>query len=287
MASRIPDDFPRKIVLGATGHLGAILRAFWPNDASIVWQSRQKTHGFSFIDPLSDPQTWPAKTFNPQAVFCLSGITPARAAQTGARMGDNIDLALAAIRASATLGAHRVFLASSAAVYGAEDGEMDETAICNPASEYGRAKLEMEQRSIDLGQNLNIPVTCLRIGNVAGADAIVGGWKVGMALDQLPDGTTPARSYIGPKTFADVLATLANTPNLPPILNVAAPGTVHMGDLLDAAGLEWQPRKAGPGVIANVTLSTRRLALHFNFAPQASTAEGQIAEWLDYKRRVQ
>ena len=130
-------------------------------------------------------------------------------------------------------------LASSAAVYGAQAGLLAETAPPAPLSDYARIKIGMEQQGAELGQSLDVPVCALRIGNIAGVDAILGGWRVGFRLDRFEDGTTPRRSYIGVKTLARTLLALSRCRDLPPVLNVAAPGVTEMGALLDAAGLDW------------------------------------------------
>lgn len=122
-------------------------------------------------------------------------------------------------------------------------------------------------------------VTALRIGNVAGADAILGGWRPGMQIDRFPDGRTPSRSYIGPVTLARVLHALCQADKLPPILNVAAPGAVEMGALLDAAGLAWQPKPAPAAAIPEVRLDTNALERHVDFTPETQTPAGLVREW--------
>lgn len=158
-------------------------------------------------------------------------------------MDDNVTLALAAVRAGAKAGVP-VLLSSSAAVYGNQTGVLDETCPLAPLNAYGQAKARMEREAQALAQNLGARVTSLRIGNIAGVDAILGGWRAGFALDRFADGATPRRSYIGAVTLARVLGDLARCSvggrDLPDVLNVAAPGMIEMGALLDAAG--W----AGP-----------------------------------------
>lgn len=261
------------LLLGGTGRLGRILTRFWPGRSDLVVQSRRSGDADLVFDPLHDPVALAEAVGRVRAVICLAGVTHAHAAQTGDAMSLNADLALATLRTMPP-GA-RVFLASSAAVYGAAPGVCRETDGCAPLSDYGRAKLEMEQAAAGLGK----PFTALRIGNVAGADAILGGWRDGMQIDRLPDGTTPSRSYIGPQTLARVLHALTVQDSLPQVLNIAAPGVIEMGALLDAAGLGWAPRPAPEGVIARVELCTTRLARHVSFAPEDSTATGMVAEW--------
>lgn len=263
-----PDvKFKRHVVLGATGRLGAVLRQFWQGDA-VVWQTRTERVGFHKVDILNNPKGLKDLCVGADSILCLAGVigNAAHALQY------NTDLAIAAIQAAQ--GA-RVFLASSASVYGAGGANLYETDACVPVSPYGQAKLAMEQSALATGA----PVTCLRIGNVAGSDAILGGWHNGMTLDARPDGSTPRRSYIGPQTFARTLAYVMDAKAPPPVLNIATPGGVQMGAVLDAAGLPWQPRTPGDHVIWDVTLNTDTLATLVPFAPSCSSAEGIVADW--------
>ena len=284
MASTLSDqdgEIRPVVLLGASGRLGRMLRGLWPGATPPVAQARGAGAGEVTLDPLADPGGTVAALDGAGTVICLWGVTPARAAREGCALSLNVELARAALDAAPAAGAGRVLLASSAAVYGAAEGPLREDAACQPASDYGRAKLEMEA----LAARHPHPATCLRIGNVAGADAILGGWRAGMALDTLADGRTPRRSYIGPASLARVMHALCGHDDLPDTLNVAAPGTVEMGALLDAAGLAWAPRPAGPDTIAEVALDTARLERLTAFAPEEGTPEGIVAQWRAHESR--
>ncbi len=276
--------FPRILVLGATGRLGRMLQRAWPAGRGL-WQARagrlEPGEDRVLLDPLAAPAALARAAERTQAILCLAGVTPA-AAQRGAEMADNIALALAAVRAGAAAGVP-VLLASSAAVYGAQGGLLDEATPLAPVSEYGRAKAEMEARAARAAAGPGVPVTALRIGNVAGADAILGGWRPGFALDRFVDGRTPRRSYIGPMSLARVLEALAlraaGQGDLPGCLNIAAPGAVEMGALLDAAGLAWTPRPAPETAIAEVALDVAALCRLVPLDPEAGRAENLVAEW--------
>jgi len=288
--------FPSVLVLGATGRIGGILRRVWPGiwpetslPDQVLWQARKPVSepepGYceTVFDPLGDPGALIRAATGRAAILCLSGVTPARAARSPdpqAALAHNIALGEAAVRAGAACGA-RVFVASSAAVYGDRPGLLEETAPLAPVSPYGRAKAETEVRAAALGAKLGVPVCALRIANVAGLDAILGGWRPGFELDQFPGGRTPARSYIGPATLARVLGELLMAPDLPGALNIAAPGVVEMGALLEAAGLGWHPRPARPGAIARVALSTTALERFTVLSPADGRAATLVAEWRD------
>lgn len=275
--------FPQVLVLGATGRLGTILRRFLPpaGRGRMRWQARREMPGpgWLFFDPLADGAALARAAEGCDAILCLAGVTPARAA-SGAELADNAALARAAVRAAGQGGCPRVLLASSAAVYGRARGLLREDMAPAPVSDYGRAKALMEERAAEAGAREGVAVTSLRIGNVAGADAILGGWRPGFRLDRFPDGRTPRRSYVGPATLARVLADLLAAPGrLPGALNLAAPGVVEMGALLDAAGLGWRARPAPPEAVAEVRLDLSRLLRLTSFAPAESRPETMVAQW--------
>lgn len=73
------------------------------------------------------------------------------------------------VAAAAENGVKRIVFFSSLSVYGkSPDFLRDETAVCNPASAYGRAKLRAEQYLLDEGRRLGMDVCCLRLAMVYG-----------------------------------------------------------------------------------------------------------------------
>ncbi|MCE8519033.1 NAD(P)-dependent oxidoreductase [Ruegeria pomeroyi] len=277
-------QFPDILVLGATGRIGRILRCVWKPEISqnhILWHTRKpvttERHNWVSFDPLTEPDRLVAAARGRKAILCLSGVIPGRESP-GTTLDDNIDLALAAVRAGAQTGA-RVLLASSAAVYGNQAGLLSEQASTRPTNAYGRAKLEMEQRATELARASGVSCCCLRIGNIAGIDAVLGKWTPKITLDRFPDGHTPRRSYIGPRSLARVLFDLMLVPDLPQVLNIAAPGMVEMGNLLDAAGLHWTPRLPQPGTIAQVQLDTTSLNRLSPVAADEASPACLVAQW--------
>ncbi|TNJ40952.1 NAD(P)-dependent oxidoreductase [Phaeobacter sp. B1627] len=248
------------LVLGASGRIGRSLRHRWGPDAAL-WQARrapgraQEGPGWQIFDPLADPAALAAAARQSGQILCLAGGVPGR----GGDLGDNLRLAEAAIHAAAEAGI-RVILASSAAVYGARGGALHEDLTLTPTHPYGQAKADMEAQAARLGAELGVSVCALRIGNVAGFDAVLGGWRPGFRLDQFPDGRSPRRSYIGPATLADVIAALLAAPRLPEVLNIAQPGPVEMAVLLRAAGRDYATVPAPETAIAEVELDVARLA---------------------------
>ena len=251
--------FPETLVMGATGRIGRLLQSHWCSAEianQLLWQGRSPVglDGMApqvIVQPLTQPAQL-AQAATGRQILCLAGAVPGRG-----NVADNWPLAAATLRAAAP--GQRVILCSSAAVYGDQTGLLTETSPLHPVTAYGQAKCEMEQRSTALAAELGVRLCLLRIGNIAGLDACLGGWTPGFQLDQFGDGSTPVRSYIGVSTLAQLLAELLAHSQLPPVLNLAQPGLIEMGALLTAAGLDWRARPAPHSAIAKVQLDTTLL----------------------------
>ena len=125
----------------------------------------------------------------------------------------------------------------------------------------------------------SVAVCSLRIGNIAGLDAILGNWRPGFQLDQFSDGRTPRRSYIGVQSLAQVLAEVAAASQLPVALNIAEPGVIEMGALLTAAGLNWTPQSAPESTIAEICLDLTALKAIGSLAVREGQADELVAQW--------
>lgn len=200
--------------------------------------------------------------------------------------GADTDLALATLTAARDQGARHVFLMSSAAVYGAGEGDLPETAAPAPLAPYGAQKLAMEQAAQDFARRADVGLTLLRLGNVAGFDALLGGAEPGrtIVLDPVPGQPGgPVRTYIGALSLGRVLGALAELAEkggaLPKVLNIGAPRPVNMADLLDAAGLEWRYGPANPDVLARAVLDTACLQALLPELVISSDPADMVAEW--------
>ncbi|WP_372574047.1 NAD-dependent epimerase/dehydratase family protein [Ruegeria jejuensis] len=273
-------SLPKTLVLGATGRIGRVLQQCWQADTgSVLWQTRRASVpnpalNWARFDPLQDPATLSEAMQGRAALLCLAGVIPGR----GTDLHQNATLAEAAIRAAERVGA-RVLLTSSAAVYGDRAGRLPENLPPQPVNDYGRAKAEMEAGGGALARKLGVEFCVLRIGNIAGLDAILGGWQPGFELDVFDGGRSPRRSYIGVQSLARVLAGVLAAPRLPEILNIAAPEVVEMGALLDAAGRRWTPRPAPDSAIAEVRLDTSALQQIAPVPAEHADPVQMVAQW--------
>ena len=202
-------------------------------------------------------------------------------------LADNTKMALKVCDAAKATGVQHVFIASSAAVYGRGSVDLTESHVPHPVSDYGRAKLVMERQVLRWSQNAGAfapHITCLRIGNIVGADAIIGQEVAGrhINLDSIAGHSGgPMRSYIGPRALAYVLAQLMRSAAwgkaMPKILNIATQRPVFMADLLTAAKLPFHFAPSETSVIAKVCLSTARLAALADLPSQSP--DDLIADW--------
>jgi hypothetical protein len=268
------------LIMGGTGRIGSASRHHWPwmmrSGLRPIWQSRQPKPGFLTWDVLNSDCPPIARD---GIVLCLAGGRGCEAKVQSA-------LALAACEAA---GRH-VFVMSSAAVYGDPGPDpVEEDTPLRPVSDYGRAKQAMEQavQSWRAAKGDAAPgITILRLGNVAGFDALLGAGDAAAPVQLDPitgQEAGPERSYIGPGTLCAVLARLANLAAgqepLPPVLNIATPRPVAMGALLEAAGRAWAFGPENPEAIARVALNTARLQAIVKLPPPAGRPAAMVAEW--------
>lgn len=287
------------LLVGASGRVGRLVWHHWPQGADdpalLVSQRRPGAGPQGAFDWA--PLDGPAGLLNhlsradsgplPSALIVLAGVTPAPGVDAAALAG-NRTLAEACLGAAKAAGIGRVLLASSSAVYGVDPSgaAFAETSPARPQSDYGRAKLAMEA-ACDPARQAGVEVCILRIGNVAGADALLGP-LTGRAVDpQNPvrvhgfaDGRGPLRSYIGPATLARVLAGLATTPTaLPRIVNIAAPRPVHMEDLAQAAGWPVRMIAAPSEARQQITLDCGLLGQICPPRPDDSLPSEMVRQW--------
>lgn len=310
------------MLVGACGRVGRMVRQHWPAGRGLIATARRPSlagpnlagpnlggpnlGGAGLLwAPLEGPTALLAhldKTGQqPAALVMLAGVTPAPGLDEAALHSGNTAIARACLAAARAAGIGRVLLASSSAVYGVDPQgrPFAETAPLAPLSPYGRAKQAMEAEA-DPFREAGMTVTALRIGNVAGADALLFPLTEAMARQGAPrppirlhgfaDGQGPLRSYIGAQTMARVLAALTAHPAplppaplppapLPDVLNLAAPCPVRMRALAQAAGWPCEMVAAPPGAHQTITLDCGRLAGLFPFGKDDSDPAAMVAQW--------
>ena len=254
----------------------------------VVPQSRHEGVGMLVWDPRegSAPLRNYMQTHGQfDVILMFGGITPA----FGRVMTGNADLAKTVLRACASVGIPRVLMASSSAVYGTtQDTPYTERDTLVPSSDYGRDKIEMEQVCASFRRE-GIDICCLRIGNVAGADALLLNAfdpkkKLSMTLDKFENDRGPLRTYIGPASLARALETLALHPNsLPETLNIGLPEPVFMDDLLKAAKIPFNFIRAREIAKQYICLDCSVLSSLHEFDAAEKTATSIVNQALSLK----
>lgn len=251
------------LITGSTGRLGRALQAVWQKQGGpgfeVIGLGRRAELPWRIgIDPAPD---WPEGA----VLLHLAGVVAGEAA----KLAQNAVLTEAVCQAALQRRARHVLVASSVAVYRPGPADIPETQPPDPQNPYGKAKLAAEEAARRvLARSGPTGLTLLRLGNVAGADALLGHGPGPLALDPVAgQARGPERSYIGPVALAGVIAALVRRvmagdglPDvLPDVLNVAQPPVVAMADLLDAAGADWQFGPPRLGVVPRVGVATTRL----------------------------
>lgn len=281
----------RWLFTGANGRIGRMMFRHWqshPPAAHLIWQTR----GLRTVpyvpgsvdralawDILEEPL--PEDIGPIDCILGFAGVTPT----TGSNLELNAALAESTLSAADRAGINRVLITSSSAVYGTSpDGTpLSEDYPINPRNDYGRSKVAMETVCA-LWRSRGLEVCCLRIGNVAGADALllnaVTGAGKNLIIDNFADGAGPWRSYVGPETLAKITAALASYPGaLPEVINIAAPNPVSMADLARAAEFNWSWQTAPASARQRITLDVGRLERLYQFAQADSDPAEMISQW--------
>ena len=280
--------------MGASGRVGRLIASAWANRDSpwhsVPLQYRRPQTGFHYRnirwDVTNGPDgllKWMDRFGALDTLIVMAGVTPA----TSPDMTLNTVIAKAYLDAARIAGIKRVLLASSSAVYGFGDGSpMSETHSCAPINTYGKSKLDMEAMARNVTADTNMEICCLRIGNIAGADALLlnaskATPETPLIIDRFPDGAGPLRSYIGPTQAGDVLAQLAcHQGTLPHVLNLAGTAPIHMEELAIAASLPWRYATAPKTSHQSITLDCSVLISLIDMPLGTHDAKTITLDWL-------
>ncbi|MGJ8598174.1 NAD-dependent epimerase/dehydratase family protein [Sulfitobacter sp.] len=283
----------RVLVLGASGRIGKMLRRIWTQaplhaagtNIEFTFQTRRVCENHPG-DLLWDALQHPPKALTDAAPFdcmvVLSGIVP----KPGADLTLNTALGSACVTAAAGMGIPHVLLASTSAVYGIHSNSpFSEDDPLDPVNDYGRSKREMEAACQTQAAAAGVALCCLRIGNVAGADALLGNGAAlapgaRLQLETFKDRGTPVRSYIGPQSLAHVILSLIQKRDrLPVVLNIAAPRPVSMRALAEAADIAYDLCPANDDAHQYVTLTCDTLAALHRFEPAEAEPCEMVRQW--------
>ncbi len=266
------------IVTGAGGRIGRLLHIFARASEfaafSMIWTSRD------------GPQVWDLTGAGVPGLPRGGILLHLAAVLPGPHHDDliagNLRLAEAIIAQDRLSPFSHVVFMSTVAVYAPGTQAIAETEVPAPQSDYGRAKLHCETR---LCAAFGGRLTILRLANLAGADALLGGnpGSGEVVLDPIPGTSSgPLRSYIGPKTLARALGVLlgqiALGKTLPGILNVSQPKAVAMDHLLTAAGRAW---RFGPSRTATVAKVAVDVSVLMNICPLPDLDPAAVIDELD------
>ncbi len=274
----------RVLILGASGRIGRLLRLCWKEDAprgiAPVWQYRRGAFANALrLDFMNDQAGLGDALCQADAVLVLAGVTPGPGL-CAPDYAANAEIAGTVLEAAAQADVGKVLLTSTAAVYGAADPGLHgfhETGGIDPASDYGKSKAGMEHLADTLGAGR---ACCLRIGNVAGADQLLGPGQRDIKLDVFPDGSGPRRTYLGPGMLASILAQLLQTKTpLPGRLNIGGTSPVDMRDLLHAAGMHHAMRPAPAGLPETVALDCSRMRALIHVPDGTGEAGEIVRDW--------
>ncbi len=297
--SKVEDEIIGKFALmGASGRVGRLIASAGANRDS-PWHTvplqyrRPQTlfHSRNIPWDVADGPDgllkWMDRFGALETLIVMAGVTPA----TSSDMTLNTVIAKAYLDAAMVAGIKRVLLASSSAVYGFGDGSpMSEAHSCAPVNTYGKSKLDMEAMARNVAADTNMEICCLRIGNIAGADAVLlnaskATPEAPLIIDCFPDGAGPLRSYIGPTQAGEVLAKLAcHQGALPSVLNLAGTAPIQMEELAIAAALPWRYATAPLTARQSITLDCSVLAALIDMPRGTHDAKMITLDWLGAKR---
>lgn len=280
-------------ILGSNGKLGSVLHRH-ASRKLLGWkgQTRSGAGDVNWSGSILDAVD--CEIFQPGAVIInMIGSTSQNEDEL---QSVNVSFVQELLQHAAKTGVAHIILASSAAVYG-NGGEtaLTENAPLKPITPYGASKARMEDIVHATASRAGFPaITILRIGNVAGSDALLLAARnrdakgEPMLLHRFANGTAPVRSYIGPRDLFDVVHALSH-PHAKSIrtLNVAAPAPLSLDAVLKAyrthllPNLTWADAPVPAGVPPQVVLSTKTLErlvkLNWNTAYATDMAQ-QVAQ---------
>lgn len=297
-------SLPSVLITGTTGVFGRVLRYGLikrPLGGEVVLHGRRHLEMTNVttrsLDLSADPKKWDKmlEEVSPDVVLHLAGVTYTSGLDLEQMIAINADAACMVANAAAKAGTTHFLYASTAGVYGPQVDHLDafrEADCVNPQTDYARSKVVAEEALLDVAPKLGLKVTCLRYTTIGGSDILVKNALAAhpdapLLLDQYEDGSSPERTYLGPLDLANIHQTLLqrirNGNSLPPIMNIAARGSVQMHELLEALSekmasqLEWKSVPAGSNSVRRCILDCGALETALNIRLPKTDAD-RLAE---------
>jgi UDP-glucose 4-epimerase len=218
----------------------------------------------------------------------------------------NVNMTLDVMNYCARRGIKRFVFASSAAVYGAVDGEIQESIVCRPASPYGAGKLAIEGYLHAYRFSFGLEPVMLRYFNIYGPRQKLGDYSgvitifIGNLLNGLPPTITgdglQTRDFVNVKDIvqANILA-MDSEEAVGQVLNVASGNSstvLHIAEVLkEITGrkdLEIQFAPSRVGDVRNGRANIDKLRSILGYSPSVSLEDGlvDVVEHLKANRRI-
>lgn len=286
------------VILGAQGRLGAMIAAY-AKHAGLGWKTQARRAPADIVWSGDMDSAEAKKVFRTGATLVnMIGATSGDATRlhdANARFVEDL------LAASAKAGVGHVILCSSAAIYGRAGSEpCRETDAPTPITPYGDSKAAMERIAKTLSADKvfrasGVKITVLRIGNVAGADALLAAAErhtmagTPMPLHRFEDGAAATRSYIGPRDLFEVIRAAITSDVAHRTINVVHLQAVTLDDLSAAyrdhllPDLTWQDTPAPETVPPVVTLSADKVSRFVPFSTLMDPTDDLAAQVVEYR----
>lgn len=273
--------------------------ATYARHAGLDWhtQARRPQADILWSGDMKDPAT--GKIFRPDATLInMIGATTGDAAHLH---DSNVRFVEDLLTVAADTGVAHVILCSSAAIYGqAGRSPSHETDTPAPITPYAESKAAMEEIAKTLSADKVFrakgpKITVLRIGNVAGADALLAAAerhtkaKTPLPLHRFADGSAATRSYLGPRDLFETIRRMIIIDTPLHTINTTHPQAVTLDALVRAykthllPDLTWEDTPAPDIIPPVVTLSADKISRLVPFRTLTDPADDLAAQVAHYR----
>jgi len=217
----------------------------------------------------------------------------------------NVNMTLDLMNYCVQRGIKRFVFASSAAVYGAQDGEVFETVVCRPASPYGAGKLAVEDYLHAYRTSFGLEPVMLRYFNIYGPRQRLGDYSgvITIFIQNLLNNIPPTiqgdglqtRDFVNVKDIvqANILA-MASDAAIGQVLNVASGSSTTVLQIAEVLkevtgrlDLEIKYAPARVGDVRNGRANIEKIRSVLGYSPAVSLEEGlrAVVNYLETNRQ--